>query len=167
MTDQNTTPQPTETTPGRARPKSAAEWGKRGVHTVVLPSNTEVDIRIPDIPKLIKEEKLPNHLIDVAIRVAQGTQQVSSEHIKEQPEFYANLVALTVVEPQVTAEDCLADPPLVPYEDQELLVELATRQRDLDAEGNHIAGLDKSEKWRKFRGLDHGNQDVEDVPGGG
>jgi hypothetical protein len=58
-------------------------------------------------------------------------------------------VILTVVEPKITIDDV----PELPYEDIEMLAELATRQRDLDAVGNHIGGLHEVEAFRTFRGL--------------
>jgi hypothetical protein len=62
-----------------------------------------------------------------------------------------------VKEPVITEED-VHD---LPFEDVELLVEIATRQRDLDAVGNHVGGLHTNKQWRQFRGLTHLDQDVE------
>ncbi len=56
---------------------------------------------------------------------------------------------MTVVEPKLKETD-LVD---LPYEDQEFIVGVATRQRDLDAEYQHIGGLTKSENFRRFRQL--------------
>lgn len=128
----------TDKTPGLAR------------HYVTLPSSAVVGIEIPDLAELIASGKLPNSLVDVAVEVAKGnTDTVTEEAIKEQPAFYKHVIQLTVKEPEVT-DDLYAK---LPTEDKEMLVEIATRQRDLDAEYKHIGGLHTSERWRKFRGL--------------
>ena len=69
----------------------------------------------------------------------------------KQAEFYRELISRTLVEPKVAPEE-VKD---LPFEDIELLAALATRQRDVDALGQHIAGLDDNEKWRRFRGIDY------------
>ena len=81
----------------------------------------------------------------------------SKEAIAKQREFTDVLTKLTVVTPKLSDADLSA----VPFEDKEFLVEIATRQRDLDAEGNHIGGLQKSADFRRFRGLDGSDEDVE------
>lgn len=128
------------------------KWKSAAVHPVTLPSSTVVDIRIPNLPEMIESGEIPNDLIDVAIEVAQGTRKVTSKDIKEQAEFYRHLVSKTVVNPKVTPEQV----PEIPYEDTDMLVEIATRQRDVDALGHHIAGLHTNKDWRKFRGFESG-----------
>lgn len=128
-----------------------AAWKKSGVHTITLATGTEVDIRVPNLPELVSAGEFPNHLVEVAIGVASGETKVTAEEIKSQAEFYRELISKTVVEPALTPEQ-VKD---VPFEDIELLASIATRQRDVDALGEHIAGLDKSEQWRKFRGIDY------------
>jgi hypothetical protein len=56
-------------------------------------------------------------------------------------------VAATVTQPKITPADVDA----LPVEDREYLVAVAFRRRDVDAEGEHYAGLNTSEKWRRFR----------------
>lgn len=128
-----------------------ASWKKNAVHTVTLASGTEVDIKIPNLPELVSAGEFPNHLVDVAISVATGKTEVSTEEIKSQAEFYRELVSRTVVAPALSPED-VKD---VPFEDVELLASIATRQRDVDALGHHIAGLDSNADWRKFRGVEY------------
>ena len=127
-----------------------AAWKKAAVHDVTLASGVEVQIKIPNLPELVSAGEFPNHLVEVAISVATGETKVTGEEIKAQAEFYRELVARTLVSPEVAAEDVAG----LPFEDIELLASIATRQRDVDALGHHIAGLDKNEDWRKFRGLD-------------
>lgn len=134
--------------PKKVTSKSA--WKKAAVHDdVTLPSGVIVSIKIPNLPELVTAGEFPNHLVDTAISVASGTTKVNSDHVKEQAEFHRHLVYKTVVEPALDLEDVKE----IPTEDVELLVALATRQRDVDAVGRHIAGLDDSEEWRRFRGL--------------
>jgi hypothetical protein len=128
-----------------------AAWKKAGVHTITLATGVEVDIKVPNLPELVSAGEFPNHLVDTAIAVASGDTKVTAEEIKSQAEFYRHLVSKTVVTPTLTPEEAAE----IPFEDIELLSAIATRQRDVDALGHHIAGLDKSEDWRKFRGIDY------------
>ncbi len=128
-----------------------AAWKKAGIHTITLATGIEVDIKLPNLPELVSAGEFPNHLVEVAINVASGESKVTAEEIKAQAEFYRELVSKTLVAPKLTPEE-VKD---VPFEDIELIAAIATRQRDVDALGEHIAGLDKSEQWRKFRGIDY------------
>ena len=142
---------------------AASDWGQAAYPVVVLPSGATVKIRIPDLPALIETGEIPQHLLDAALGVAAKPNKTPSKDlIVQQREFTDCLVMQTVVEPELTEAD-LHPKTGIPYPDKEMLVEIATRQRDLDAEGNHVGGLQKSERWRKFRGLDSLYSDVEDV----
>lgn len=138
--------------------KTAAGWKSRRRHTISLPSGMEVEIEIPNLPVLVKTGQLPNDLVKDALGAIQGG-TLTVDTIKEQADFYGKLVAITVKEPVVTEDDVVGDDPL-PFEDIEMIVEIATRQRDLDAVGDHIGGLHTSKKWRTFRGLDHLDSNV-------
>lgn len=141
---------------------TAAQWKKNAVHVVMCPSGTQVSIRIPDLPAMIEAGELPQHLLEAALGVASGSlteKTPTKELIVQQKEFTDRLVLKTVVEPKITESD-VAD---IPYEDKEFLVSVATRQRDLDAEGEHIGGLMKSEKFRKFRGFGEFDETLEGV----
>jgi hypothetical protein len=97
-------------------------------------------------------------LLDAALGVANNPDtKPTLDLIKQQREFTDVLTALTVVEPKLTESDI----PDIPFEDKEFIVAVATRQRDLDAEGEHIAGLTQSDKFRRFRGLGEFGTDVE------
>lgn len=141
-----------------AAPKavSLAGWKKAAVHTICTPSNVYVEIKIPDLPALIEAGDIPQHLLDTALGVARAQANVEEpdpdkirELIAHQREFTDTLTSLMVVSPKLTVEEAHD----LPYEDREMLVAIGTRQRDLDALGDHIAGLTKSEKFRKFREL--------------
>lgn len=142
-----------------------AAWKKAAVHNVLLPSGVRVDMKVVDLPTMVETGQIPQHLLDVALKVAMGGDEAITptlELIKNQREFTDLLVMLSVVEPALTE----ADLPAVPAEDKALIVDIATRQRDWDAEGAQIAGLDSSARFRKFRGLDDLDEDVEGASGG-
>lgn len=132
---------------------SLAGWKKAAVHTITLSSGAVVDIRIPNLPELVAAGEFPNHLVDTAIGVATGNVEVTAKEIKAQAEFYRELLSKTLVSPEVTADDVKTAG--IPFEDIELIASIATRQRDVDALGHHIAGLDQNEDWRKFRGVEY------------
>jgi hypothetical protein len=139
---------------GRSKVVGTDGWKAAATHVICLPSGAYVEIRIPDLPALIEAGHVPQHLVDAALQqAAPGPAQApSKELIVKQREFTDLLVLKMVVSPKLTPEDL--DPSNgIPYEDKELLVEIGTRQRDLDAEGSHIAGLENSVKFRQFRRL--------------
>jgi hypothetical protein len=139
--------------------KTASDWKSNRRHSVTLPSGFECEIEIPNLPVLVKTGQLPNALVTEALGTIQAG-KLTAEAIAEQAIFYAKLVVATVKSPELTEDDVIgADP--IPFEDIEMIAELATRQRDLDAVGNHIGGLHTSKTWRTFRGLDHLDADVE------
>lgn len=141
----------------KAAPKPTAEgWKGAKRHTITLPSGFVVGIEIPNLPTLVRTGQLPNELVAEALgTIASG--KLTPEVIGQQAEFYDKLVVATVKEPAIEEADVIE----LPFEDVELIIEIATRQRDLDALGHHIAGLHKNKDWRRFRGLDHGDEDVE------
>lgn len=138
-----------------------AAWKKAAVHDITLPSGMVVKFKVPDLPALIKSGQIPNNLIDASLAAVQGTTKVDRQFVIEQGEFVNKIVALSIVEPAIT-EDEAAE---VPVEDRELIAELASRQRDLDALGHHISGLHTNKDFRTFRGLGPGDEDVEDLYG--
>lgn len=142
----------TSTIPVDDAPKVAtlASWKKAKTHPVTLNSGAVVEIQIPDLPSLVKTGTIPNELVDIAIGVASGA-KITKEDIVKQADFYNKLCALTVVSPVVTEEQFASD--VLPFEDKEMIVEFATRQRDLDAIGHHIGGLEKVKDFRTFRQL--------------
>jgi hypothetical protein len=131
-----------------AKPVSKAQWKKAAIHTVTLESGMVVNIRLPDLPKLIEAGAIPQSLIDVAIDVATNrrSERPNADVVKQQREFTDLVVLKTVVEPSITEEDL----PDIPYEDKEMLVEFATRQRIFDAKGHHLSGLEADKDFRRF-----------------
>jgi len=143
-----------------AKPTSLAQWKKNKTHTITLPSSTVVEIEVPDLPGLVKTGQIPNELVDMAIKVAAGKRDVTREDIVQQADFFNKLCVLTVKAPTVTEEDFSSG--AIPFEDKEMIVEIATRQRDLDAVGHHLAGLESVKEWRSFRGLPYSYEDSGD-----
>jgi hypothetical protein len=142
--------------------KTTDGWKKAGQHEVTLPSGFQVTITVPNLPNLVKTGYFPNNLVQEALKtLADPDQEVTQEVIGQQAEFYSKLVAISVVEPKVT-EDEVND---LPFEDVEMIVAIATRQRDLDAVGHHIGGLHTQEDWRRFRGLTAEPTDVAGIQG--
>lgn len=136
--------------------KSVANWKKAKQHLVTLPSGFEAVVEIPNIPLLVKTGQLPNDLVTEAIgNIAKG--KLTKEIIEQQSDFYDKVVILAVKDPVLTE----ADVHDIPFEDVEMIVEIATRQRDLDAAGHHVGGLNENEDWRTFRGLAPLNSNVE------
>jgi hypothetical protein len=132
---------------------SPSGWKKAGTHVIRLHSGAYVKIRIPDLPTLIEAGHIPNNLLDVALAIAGGQQpkEVNKDLIMQSAEFTDLMVAKTVIEPRIGPGDDEIDVKDVPVEDKQLIVEIATRQRDVDAEGHYLSGLETSEKFRRFR----------------
>lgn len=144
------------------KPTSKSAWKKAGVHTVTLPSGAVVDIRIPNLAQMAKVGELDNELLQYAIPdlPADEAEEPSPEQKKvnltKLANFHIWLVSKTLVDPKLTAEE-VAD--TVPTPDLEVLVEFASRRRDMDAIGHHIGGLEVSAEFRKFRGIDSSEPD--------
>lgn len=144
------------TTPASPK-KTADSWKTARRHKITLQSGFQVEIEIPNLPSLVKTGQLPNELVTEALKtISDGPGSLTPELIATQADFYDKLVAITVKVPEITE----ADVKDLPYEDVELIVEIATRQRDLDAVGHHVGGLHTSKDWLAFRGLEHLHPDV-------
>jgi len=130
-------------------PITKTAWKKAASHSVTLLSGTEVEIVLPNLPALIKAGQVPNPLVDAAIGALEAT-EVTREMIEQQADFYAWLVATTVKVPEVAVEDVAS----LPAEDVQMVAEFALRERDIDALGRHMSGLEKVADFRRFRGLD-------------
>lgn len=143
---------PTITTEPTPKPTRKDAWIKSKRHTITLPSSMVVEIELPNLPQLIKSGKVPNELLDAAIGAGPDT-EITREMMEQQADFYAYLVSVTVIEPQITADD-VSD---LPFEDVEMIAAFAMRQRDMDAVYKHMSGLEKVASFRKFRRLDRGD----------
>lgn len=148
------------------KPVSKSAWKKAGVHTVTLPSGAVVNIRIPNLAQMAKAGELDNDLLQYAVPnlPADADEEPSDEQKKENltklANFHAWLVSKTLVDPSLSPEEVIET---VPTPDLEVLVELASRRRDMDVTGHHIGGLEASAEFRKFRGIESGDSDFLDV----
>lgn len=156
------------TTAAPAKPVSKSAWKKAGVHTVTLPTGSVVEIRIPDLAAMAKNGELENDLLEYAVPAGpkpgdkneEPTAEQKKENLTKLANFHDWLVSHALVNPALTPEEVAST---VPTPDKEVLVELATRRRDMDVVGHHIGGLEVSAEWRKFRGIDSGDEDILDV----
>lgn len=130
-----------------------AQWKAAKRHKVMLESGTEVEIEIPDLLKMIEAGEVPNKLLDQAAEtqkvVADEDEKIDIPKLIEQYEFVRFIVAKTVVEPPMTEDDVRE----LPAEDVVMLMQFATRDRDMDALHRHIGGLHTNKDFRKFRGF--------------
>lgn len=127
------------------------QWKARRKHTVTLPSGAEVTIQVPNQAAMLKGGEIPNDLLSIALKQSQGTESdLTIDDLKMAAEYDRFLVLKTVVEPAITEED-LND---LPQEDLAMLIEFATRRRDHDVLGHHLAGLETTEEFKKFRDLE-------------
>lgn len=124
----------------------AADWKKNAQHTITLPSGTAVEITVPSLPQLARAGEIPNDLLAVAT-AAVKEEEITAEHLGKLADFHKWLIPKMVVKPTITPEDVAE----LPYEDIEMLVEIAGRQRDTDAVGHQLGGLETTAEWRDFR----------------
>lgn len=140
-----------------------AGWRKAAEHVVLLPSGVRVAIVIPDLAGLIETGHIPQNLLDAALSAvgASGPEQQTptKEFILQEREFTKKLVEATVVRPKLSEDDI----DNIPVEDKAMILEFATRNRDIDAEGAHIGGLHTSKRFREFRDLDSLDSSLEDL----
>lgn len=140
-----------------------ASWKKAAVHEgITLPSGTVVSIKLPNLSLMLKTGNIPNSLVEAAVdaqNAVAGKEEISREMIESQWDYYAFLISKTVVEPAITEEEVAE----IPAEDVEMLVEFATRQRDIDAVFRHIAGLDQMDSFRRFRSLGISDEGLENL----
>lgn len=124
-------------------------WKKAGVHSgVVCPSGVVISIKIPNLAKLAQSGEIPNELVDLATKAESGDiDAVTPDALAKLAELQNFLISQTVVEPKIAPAD-VAD---LPTEDLQFITEIAYRQRDVDAVGNQIAGLDKLATYATFR----------------
>ena len=156
------------TDPQTGKPVSVAAWKKAALHYPMLPSGSRVGIKIPDLPRMIEAGNIPQHLLEAAVGAARQQNAADAEALTpdkirqnaaEEREFTDIVTQVTVVEPKLSEADLEA----IPVEDKQFIVAIATRIRDLDVLGDHLAGLTKSEKFRRFRRLGEFDEDVEDL----
>lgn len=130
------------------QPKDAAGWKARAVHYATLPSGTIVSFTLPNIAYLIKTGKMPNPLVDSAIKL-QNAKQVTREILEDTWDFAEWVIPEMVRAPSI--DD--ADLPELPAEDIEMLAAFANRSIDTDAVGHQLGGLETVKSFREARGI--------------
>jgi hypothetical protein len=132
---------------------------------VTLPSSAVVKIRIPNLAQMAQSGELDNELLQYAVPSLpaeadeEPTGAQKKENLTKLAKFHQWLVSHTLVEPELSPEEVKDT---VPTPDLEVLVELASRRRDMDVKGHHIGGLEVSADWRKFRGIESRDEDFLD-----
>jgi hypothetical protein len=142
--------------------RSLADWKRRGVYDVTLPSGMEVSIRYPDLMMMATSDAMPERLRALAVKQARGDtladdappspeqeEERSREELKmleEMREFLHHLVVAMVTEPELSYED-VAD---LPPEDRDMLIAIAQRERDTDAKGR-LLGVVPLNAFDRFR----------------
>lgn len=152
----------TQTDPKLPKAKSAAALKKAGLFEgVTLPSGIQVDIRLPNFTQMVAAGAIPNELVDTAIQAGaraseeeqakrkEKTNEERIEEIKKDWEFVKFILPVTLVTPEIKADDVDGLNPA----DIDLLVALAARITDTDAIGHQLGGLETQSSFRKHRGI--------------
>lgn len=149
----------TESPPAAVTSKSA--WQKLTKHHVTCPSGAVVRIRIPNLASLVAMDAVPEQLKGAALReIAQelvgslqavadgGASEVklSEEDVKALYELNEWMLCWSLIEPEITP----ADLPELPEEDLEMLVQIVSRERDVDARGVRL-GVEPLSRLERFR----------------
>jgi hypothetical protein len=155
------TPEDAEKNRESLQTKSKTAWKAQAVHKgVVLPSGAVIAVKVPNLAALAQAGEIPNELVDIATTSANaGGDEIPADALEKLAKLQDYLVAVTVVEPKITQED-VKD---LPTEDITFITEIAYRQRDIDAVGNSISGLDRVSKYATFRDNHDGDEALLDV----
>lgn len=151
-----------------SKPSGLAGWKQKAVHRVTLPSGMQVTMRLPNLAALIKGDALPSRLRDAAMAEVQrrltGQMPMLSEtagngdggppgllltedDVERMLDLYEFLILTAVIDPKLEPEDLGDDG--IPEEDKEMLIEIATRERDVDARGVPL-GVVPLSAWDRF-----------------
>lgn len=116
---------------------------------ITLPTGTQVRIEVPDLVELLAQGHVPNPLVKFALEATESLQtglDVDMDKIKEAAEFMRWVVAVTVKDPEIEPSDV----PEIDAMDTAMVLEFAMRQRQVDAVGHQLHGLEKIQDWRRF-----------------
>lgn len=167
------------TTKRSLKPTTKDAWAKAsdsGPHVAVLPSGKAVRFRILTAGELLSSGRLPEGLRDAAALYAShpdgpdelmrslvftaslrdDAQSALERLIKAGRELEPHVVAASLVEPEVTAEEVASG--IFPELDVRMLLEFAERRRNVDAAGNRLpfVTLDEYATFRSEPGRDAG-----------
>lgn len=141
----------TAETPTSTGSSKLSAWKRAaGPAQVTLPSGTKVGIVIPDLPEMLRAGHVPNELVKFAQdtqEAIKGVEEFDLEKITEATDFMRFMVAATVRDPDISPDDV----PDLPTLDRDMILEFAMRQRDVDAVGHQLHGLELVAEWRRFR----------------
>jgi hypothetical protein len=146
----------TEVAEAPQKSSSVSRWKQLGKpQPITLPSGTVVKIKVPDLAEMLRAGEVPNELVAVAAEARDdiAPSGFDLERVKEATDFMRFLVSATVVEPKISPEDV----PELPVLDRDVILEFALRQRDTDAVGHQLYGLELLADWRRFRGRGTGD----------
>jgi hypothetical protein len=134
---------------------SKSAWKKANSHTITLPSSKVVTIKLPNLPEMIKGGSFPNALIPIAVKRIQE-EEITADKIKELADYHRFLIHKMLLSPTVEEEDV----PDLPPADIDMLISIANRERDMDAVGHHLSGLETVDSFKRFRGIDSSSEDL-------
>lgn len=160
---------------------SVEQWKQKGVHQATLTTGAEVSIRIPNLAQLVKHDAIPESLRAAALREisTDGMHDhatLTREEVGALYQLYEFLVVEMLVDPKLAppvfemhpkeegseelVEVCVdrGDVEHLPAEDLDLLIALATRQRNTDALGRvlGVMPLSRLATFREEHGCDPG-----------
>jgi hypothetical protein len=164
---------------------SLAAWiakSDRGPHRATLPSGQKVTFAVPDLDDIIRSQRLPKHLTelaimaaaypdgvdgyvsDLAVNAAAGRHETAGDAkeaalavvagaMRDRIEYGYWLISQMLVDPAVKPEQV----PQLPEPDREMLLEFADRRRDRDAEGVKLP-IALTETFARFRDKRNGGE---------
>lgn len=166
-------PSPSETSSDRL-----AGWlarSDRGPHIATLPSGQQVTFVVPDSNALIRANKLPDDLVelamiaaayqggadaymeDLAVQAIRGDVKAKAklnERVREGIELGDWLLAHMVVDPPITPDDAKG----LPEGDRDMLLAFAERRENVDAEGV-VLPIALLAEYARFRDVAGGGTD--------
>jgi hypothetical protein len=148
------------------------QWKQAALHNVTLAPGCRAVMRFPDLQTLIRNDAIPTHLLQVALKEALApadegerlAQQIRDGNLDEPKKLMKELVELqrfitleAIVEPQISEADL--DSGEFPAEAFELARQIAMRERNTDAEGRFL-GVVPLDLFTTFRDL-HANEEAD------
>lgn len=154
-------------------PSTLSQWADHGTHVAQLYSGAWVKFRFPDLSQLAGAGRVPEALKAIALQRIAGELKLLLEpgvdlavdepasidepKLRENAQLNHWLVSVMLVEPAVTPEQVAG----LPHEDVELLLALATRDRDTDARGV-VMGVTPLSRFARFRKAHRCGEDCAD-----
>jgi hypothetical protein len=164
----------------KQKPSAKQAWRSRQWHRVALPSGEEVELRIPALAELVKDEAVPENLrakvlraaahpggllgvlreevgeIDERVKAGGATPEERDEALADSIQTLAEIQKRLVLrnvrmlDGETLTEDDLVEGEGIPEPDKELLGLLVLRQAGYDARGRRL-GIEPLDAWESFR----------------